>query len=107
MERSASVVSRLLDWQQATRDDDPEALAQLTTDRHGLVLFSTLPRHKLRGPLVVEPGAPVGYEEGTIGWVADEATLHASGLCARPAQVTAVFRREAGLWKLVQHHVSV
>ena len=47
-----------------------------------------------------------GFEEGTIGWAADQPNVVLPDGPAVPIRVTAMFRQEAGDWKLVNVHVS-
>lgn len=60
--------------------------------------------------LRIEPGAaPVGYAEGSMGWVADEPTFFfpPDGEASMKTRLTAVHRRDGDLWKMVHMHVSV
>ncbi|HEX2192632.1 MAG TPA: nuclear transport factor 2 family protein [Acidimicrobiales bacterium] len=52
-------------------------------------------------------GAAVAYEEGTMGWVADQPTFYFPDGSAMSTRLTAVFRQETGRWVLVHMHVSV
>lgn len=52
-------------------------------------------------------GAGVAYEEGSMGWVADEPTFYLPDGSAMKTRLTAVVRQEAGRWVLVHMHVSV
>lgn len=56
--------------------------------------------------LRIEAGHPEGYEEGSMGWVADEPTFY-FGELAVATRSTAVFHRHDDAWKLVHMHVSV
>jgi hypothetical protein len=69
-------------------------------------------REKLRGGfgldgLRLEGHDPQGWEEGPIGWVCDRPIMYAPGIGPIRTRFTAVFRREAGTWKLVMSHFSV
>jgi hypothetical protein len=57
--------------------------------------------------LSVRPGGIEAYEEGTVGWVADQPTFVFADGGSFTARFTAVARREDGAWKLVQAHASV
>ena len=46
------------------------------------------------------------YREGEVGWVADRPTLKL-GPVAAMCRHTSVFVREAGEWRIVQHHFSI
>lgn len=52
-------------------------------------------------------GAAVAYEEGSMGWVADEPTFYFPDGSAMKTRLTAVLRQEDGRWALVHMHVSV
>jgi adenylate cyclase len=55
----------------------------------------------------IEAGEPVGYEEGSLGWVVDQPTLLFPDGSAVRTRLTAVLHLEDGAWKLVHMHVSV
>lgn len=58
--------------------------------------------------MAIVPGDVRAYEEGPIGWVADNPTFEPAGAGVRiPGRFTAVARREDGKWKFVQAHTSV
>lgn len=50
---------------------------------------------------------PQGYEEGDLGWVVDEPTLHMPDGSAIQTRLTAIVHRIDGAWKLVHAHFSV
>jgi SnoaL-like domain len=50
---------------------------------------------------------PVGYQEGSLGWVVDESVLHYPDGTDVQTWVTAVLHQEDGAWKLVHSHFSV
>lgn len=52
-------------------------------------------------------GGTVAYEEGSMGWVADEPTFHFPDGSVMKTRLTAVLRQDAGNWALVHMHVSV
>ena len=57
--------------------------------------------------LRIDAGHPQGFEEGSMGWVADEPTFHFGSDAAVATRLTAVFHRHEDTWKLVHMHVSV
>jgi SnoaL-like domain len=57
--------------------------------------------------VALEPGEPAGYEDGAMGWVADQPTFAFPDGSAMKARVTAVMREEDGVWRLVHAHFSV
>ncbi len=59
------------------------------------------------GLRLVTGGAAIAYEEGSMGWVADEPTFYFPDGSAMRTRLTAVLRQEGGTWALVHMHVSV
>jgi SnoaL-like protein len=55
----------------------------------------------------LEAKDPVGYEEGSLGWVVDQPAFVFPDGSAMQTRLTAVMRQEDGRWKLVHMHVSV
>jgi hypothetical protein len=55
----------------------------------------------------LEAKDPVGYEEGSLGWVVDEPTFVFPDGSAMDTRMTAVMHQEDGRWKLVHMHLSV
>ena len=54
-----------------------------------------------------EAGDPLGYEEGSLGWVVDEPTFFFPNGSGMQSRLTAVTLREDDRWKLVHMHVAV
>ena len=52
-------------------------------------------------------GDPQCYQEGTVGWGADQARILLPDGTQHPLRLTAVFRREGDSWKIVQSHASI
>jgi hypothetical protein len=52
-------------------------------------------------------GEVKAYEEGTVGWAADQGHFLLPDGSEVPFRITAVFHREDGDWRLVQEHASV
>ncbi|MDQ4052193.1 MAG: nuclear transport factor 2 family protein [Actinomycetota bacterium] len=50
---------------------------------------------------------PRGFEEGPVGWVVDSPRFGFSDGSGMDCRVTAIFRNEAGAWRLVHAHFSV
>lgn len=46
------------------------------------------------------------WEEGDVGWAADQAQVVLPDESSVPVRMTAVFRRERGDWRIVNLHVS-
>lgn len=57
--------------------------------------------------LRIEPGDPRGWEEGALGWVADQPTMYLPDGTTIRCRMTAVLRSEDGAWKLAAAHFSV
>ena len=58
--------------------------------------------------LRLEAKDPVGYEEGSLGWVVDQPAFVFPDGSAMQTRLTAVMHQEEdGRWKLVHMHVSV
>ena len=55
----------------------------------------------------IEPGDLQAWEEGTIGWFADEPTVRFPETDPLPARLTGVLRLEQSRWKLVSTHLSI
>ena len=51
-------------------------------------------------------GDPQCYQEGPVGWCADQARIILPNGTQQLVRLTAVFRREGDSWKVVQSHVS-
>lgn len=54
-----------------------------------------------------QAGNPQCYQEGTVGWGADQARFVQSDGNEQPMRITAVFHREEDTWKIVQWHASL
>lgn len=121
MEASTSIADGVHALYRAFGDGDGDAMAQLATSRPGLVFIGTDPGEwfedlgQVRALLEAQAGAGVkvhhgdikAYEEGTVGWAADQGHFEMPDGSTVPFRVTAVFHREDGAWKLVQEHASV
>ncbi|HEX2072694.1 MAG TPA: nuclear transport factor 2 family protein [Geodermatophilus sp.] len=59
------------------------------------------------GGAVFEPTRLRAYEEGDVGWAADEPRMLLPGSTPATVRLTAVFRREEGTWRIVQSHASI
>ncbi len=125
MRRSAEVRDTLLRFYEVFSAGDLEGFAQIIAqeDDEGVLVIGTDPgdwaegrerwiaarealMHAMEG-LRLEPGEePQGYEEGSMGWVADRprAVLPDGTISTR---LTGVVRQEEGEWRLVHIHLSV
>jgi ketosteroid isomerase-like protein len=59
------------------------------------------------GSMQLKPGDPEAYAEGSVGWIADQATLALPDGGALAVRFTGVLHREDGDWKFVQSHGSI
>jgi ketosteroid isomerase-like protein len=59
------------------------------------------------GSMPIVPGDPRAYAEGAVGWAADQPRFRMPDGTEVPFRFTAVFRKEADGWKVVQQHVSI
>src|SRR3712207_9171457 len=57
--------------------------------------------------LRLEAKDPVGYEEGSLGWVVDQPAFVFPNDSVMQSRLTAVMHKEGGRWKLVHMHLSV
>ena len=57
--------------------------------------------------VMVIPGEPLAYEEGTVGWAVDRSVRFRVGDQEAPFRFSAVYRREDSEWKMVHFHSSV
>jgi hypothetical protein len=55
----------------------------------------------------LEAKDPVGYEEGSLGWVVDQPAFVFPDGSVMQTRLTVVMRQEEGRWKLVHMHLSV
>lgn len=55
----------------------------------------------------LEAGQPRAWEEGGVGWAADQPRFVFPDGAALPTRLTAVLLREDGEWRVVQAHFSV
>ena len=124
MRRSAEVRDTLLRFYEVFPAGAPERFAQIIAQEdEGIVVIGTDPAQWTEGReqwisarqtvvremegLRFEAGEqPHGYEEGSMGWVADQprAVLPDGTISTR---LTGVVRQEEGEWRLVHIHISV
>ena len=124
MRRSAGVRDTLLRFYEAFSAPDLEGFAQLIArEDEGVLVIGTDPgdwaegrgrwiaarealTHSMEGLRLEAGEEPQGYEEGSMGWVADRPTavLPEGPISTR---LTGVVRQEGGEWRLVHIHLSV
>ena len=59
------------------------------------------------GSMPLAPGDPEAFVEGSVGWVADRATIALPDGGELAVRVTGVLHREDGDWRFVQTHASL
>ncbi len=125
MRRSAEVRDTLLRFYEVFSAADLEGFAQIIAqeDDEGVLVIGTDPgdwaegrerwiaarealMHAMEGLRLEAGEEPQGYEEGSMGWVADRPTavLPDGPISTR---LTGVVRQEDGEWRLVHIHLSV
>jgi len=113
----------LLDLYQAAAAGNQAFFERLILDDEGVITIGSAPEEYWQGyttilrersarsanssVLTIVPGEIQAFVDGTIGWVADRPTLQLADGSELPLRLTAVFKKEADDWKLVQQHVSV
>ena len=121
MERSTEIEALVVDLFDAVSAGDAGIVDTLVTGLDGLVFIGTDPTEWFTEPaslrtlvesqagagVKVEPGDVRGYEEGTVGWAANQGAFVLPDGNRVPFRLTTVFHREGGAWKLVQEHCSV
>lgn len=55
----------------------------------------------------VAPGDPLGYADGTTGWVVDHPVWHTAAGSTAGTRMTLIYRQVDGDWKLVHMHHSI
>jgi SnoaL-like domain len=125
MRRSAEVTDTLLRFYEMFSAPDLEGLAQIITQEadQSVLVIGTDPgdwaegrerwiaarealTHAMEGVRLEAGEEPQGYEEGSMGWVADRPTavLPEGTISTR---LTGVVRQEKREWRLVHIHLSV
>ena len=121
MERSNELAALMHDIYNAVSTGDATTLTDMLTARDGLLFIGTDPGEwfedaatiramltaQAAAGVTVRPGSVVAYEEGTVGWVADQGAFVFPDGNEANFRITAVFHRENGAWRLVQEHASI
>ncbi|MCG3218096.1 MAG: nuclear transport factor 2 family protein, partial [Candidatus Heimdallarchaeota archaeon] len=76
------------------------------TDYEHIVKTLKSQLEQMRGFKVIA-GDIQAFEEGTVGWFADQATLRMPDGLEIPIRITGIFHKENSDWKIVQWHGSV
>jgi hypothetical protein len=118
MQPSGEVREAMLRFYDRLSASDVASFDQLVSQDPATLIIGTAPgewvteRDRLRfgfetEGVRIQAAQPVGYEEGSLGWVVDEPMFFFPDGSAMKTRLTAVLRREDGAWKLVHMHVSV
>lgn len=119
MQPSAEIRDALLRFYDRLSASDVESFDELVSQEPATLIIGTAPgewvteRERMKFGFETEEfrieagNAPVGYEEGSMGWVVDEPTFTFPDGSAMDTRLTVVMHREDGRWKLVHMHVSV
>ena len=121
MERSPEIEAILGQIYRAVSTGDTDTLQTALSAHDGVTFIGTDPNEWFEEPgaikamlaaqaaagVTVKGGTAVGYEEGTVGWVADRGVFVLPDGSEAPFRITVVFHREDGRWKLVQEHASI
>jgi ketosteroid isomerase-like protein len=126
MRRSAEVRDTLLRFYEVFSAEDLEGLARIIAqeEQEGILVIGSDPGQWVEGRdqwiaareavmremegLRLEAGEePYGYEEGSMGWVADRPRAVLPDGNAISTRLTGIVRQEAGEWRLVHIHISV
>jgi ketosteroid isomerase-like protein len=59
------------------------------------------------GGFPVQPGNPVAYEHGDVGWIADRPSMPGPDGSSLPVRISVVTVRQGGDWKIAQMHFSI
>lgn len=119
MQRSDAVRDAMLRFYDRLSANDVDSFDSIVSaDRSTVVIGTAIgeihrDRAKLRfgfeteGVRIAAGADPVGYAEGSMGWVIDEPSFFFGALGPVVTRLTAVFHQEAATWKMVHMHVSV
>ena len=124
MESSTELRDLMLRFYQALTASDRPFLEQIISHQPGVLNIGTDPKEwwsgydtflqvaeaqfqEMGGSAHIVGANPQAYHEGSVGWVADRASLELSDGTQLPFRITAVFHLEDGAWKLVQSHYSI
>jgi hypothetical protein len=118
MQQSAEVREAMLRFCDRLSASDVASFDEVVSQEPATLIIGTAPgewvteRDRLRfgfeaEGVRLEAKDPIGYEEGSLGWVVDEPTFVFPDGSAMDTRMTAVMHQEDGRWKLVHMHLSV
>lgn len=124
MKRSPDVKNAMLRMYSAYSAGDVAALLELSSREAGILAIGTDPEEwwegydliagvteaffpEVGGTVELISGDLSAFEEGTVGWAADNGKLRLPDGREVPIRITVVFHLEGGAWKIVQQHSSI
>ncbi len=124
MQQSAAVRDGILRFYERFSAGEAAGFADVIAQVEGVSVIGTGPgeghddrddwiatyEEMMRGEMAgtrLEASDPRGYEEGSLGWGADEPHFVFPDGSRLPTRLTAVLRNESGEWKIVHLHFSV
>ncbi len=121
MQPSSELADALRSIYAAVSEGDEARLVRSLSSAEGLVFIGTDPDEwfddvasirtmlaaQAAAGVTVLPGKIAAFEEGTVGWVADQGTFRMPDGTEVPFRMTVVVHREDGEWKVVQEHASI
>ena len=118
MRRSEEVRDAMVHFCERLSEGDVASFDELVSQEPATLIIGSAPgewltdRDRLRFPFEVEgmrleTKDPVGYEEGSLGWVVDQTSFVFPDGSVMQTRLTALMRREDDRWKVVHLHHSV
>jgi hypothetical protein len=124
MKSSAELKDLMLKSYEAISKGDLSFLEKTFSDQSGMLLIGTDPKEwwadrndvfsawkaqmeEIGGAMRIESTNLQVFENGDVGWTADQVIGHLPGGAAIPFRMTAVLEKEAQGWKIVQMHSSI
>jgi ketosteroid isomerase-like protein len=123
MEEGAELKDFILTFYKAVATGDMAVISEMTADEPGMLFVGTdadewwesrerlaqaaSAQHAQIPEMTIQPGTITAYRQGDFGFVADRPSLILADGTAQSLRFTAVLRRDAEGWKLVQGHTSI
>jgi len=119
MRPSPDVRATMLDFYARITASDVASFDRLVSTDPATLVIGTSPgewvteRERLRfgfeaeGLAIAAGPAPVGFENGPVGWFADEPTYRFPSGAEMRTRLTSVLERDGADWRIVHMHVSV
>jgi ketosteroid isomerase-like protein len=124
VERSPELEDLMRRWYAAMGSGDASLIERLISQEEGVLAIGSDPREwwtgyatvvatfeaqfrEMGGQLRATPGDLRAYQEGSVGWMADNPTFRLLDGTEVPFRFTGVFRQEGGEWRCVQSHASI